>query len=68
VRVSVYDPNRGPRDDIAITFDTAAPSRRTEFVHNLAVGRAVRGFFRTAYNRADPPGPRTAALERTASA
>jgi hypothetical protein len=48
IKVKVYDPNRGRRDDIAITFKTgAAPAA---FTHNLGIGgRPVRGFFRTGY-------------------
>jgi hypothetical protein len=50
VTMRVYDPNRGPRDDIQITFNTSAPTRVTQFAHNLAIGqRSVRGFFRTTY-------------------
>jgi hypothetical protein len=46
----VYDPNRGRRDDVAITFDTSTPAAPTPFGHNLAIGgRRVRGFFRTGY-------------------
>jgi hypothetical protein len=44
-KVKVYDPNRGRRDDIAITFKPGGT-----FSHNLGIGgRPVRGFFRTGY-------------------
>ena len=46
--VRVYDPNRGRRDDIAITFQAGADP--AAFTHNLGIGgRSVRGFFRTGY-------------------
>jgi hypothetical protein len=46
--VRVYDPNRGRRDDIAITFQAGASP--ATFTHNLGIGgRPVRGFFRTGY-------------------
>jgi hypothetical protein len=56
VTVWVYDPNQGPRDDIHLRFDTGAPTRPTVFAHNLDLDRPVRGFFRTAYAPATPPG------------
>jgi len=50
VSLRVYDPNRGRREDVAITFDTSTPAQPTPFAHNLAIGgRRVRGFFRTGY-------------------
>lgn len=49
VSVDVYDPNQPGRDDVAIWFDTRAPSGVTTFVHTLALSHPVRGFFRTAY-------------------
>jgi hypothetical protein len=55
VTLSVYDPNRGRRDDTAIRFDTRAPQRRIAFSHTLGLDRPVRGFFRTAYAAAPPP-------------
>jgi hypothetical protein len=55
VALSVYDPNRGRRDDAVIRFDTRAPQRRVTFAHTLGISRPVRGFFRTAYARATPP-------------
>ena len=56
VTLGVYDPNRGPRDDAVIRFDTRNPQRRIAFSHTLGLSRAVRGFFRTAYDVASPPG------------
>lgn len=53
--VRVYDPNRGPCDDVTIGVDTAAPSQAREFTHNLDLDRPVRGFFRTAYTPLAPP-------------
>jgi hypothetical protein len=52
----VYDPNTGPDDGIYIRFDPRAPARPTTFAHNLAIGLPVRGFFRTSYAPATPPG------------
>ena len=54
VKVQVYDPNRGRRDDVAITMDTSAPARPVPFDHNLGLGRPVRGFFRVAYTPRTP--------------
>lgn len=54
-RLDVYDPNSGPSDDVWIRFDTGAPVRKTEFLHNLALSHPVRGFFRTGYSPAAPP-------------
>jgi hypothetical protein len=62
VTVQVYDPNSGPRDDVAISFSDADPHRGTAFDHNIDIGHPVRGFFRTAYSPAEPPAaadPRT---------
>jgi hypothetical protein len=55
VTVRVYDPNRGPDDEVYIRFDAGAPTRPTRFEHNLDLGDPVRGFFRTAYAPAGPP-------------
>lgn len=55
VTVRVYDPNRGPRDDIAIRFSTGDATRPVVFDHDLGLSRPVRGFFRTAYAPAGPP-------------
>jgi len=55
VSVRVYDPNRAKRDDIWIRFDAGMPTKPSAFAHNLGIGRAVRGFFRTAYTPARPP-------------
>ncbi len=54
VTIRVYDPNRGPRDDIYIRFTTGAPTEPTVFEHNLDLDRPVRGFFRTAYAPSTP--------------
>jgi hypothetical protein len=54
--VRVYDPNQAHRDDVYIQFDATAPSAATTFDHNLGIGGPVRGFFRTAYTAATPPG------------
>jgi hypothetical protein len=56
VTVRVYDPNSGPNDGIHIRFDPRAPASPTTFTHNLAIGLPIRGFFRTAYAPATPPG------------
>lgn len=55
--IQVYDPNRGRRDDIFVSFDSGAPAGPTTFEHNLGIGqRRIRGFFRTAYTPARVPG------------
>jgi hypothetical protein len=56
ITVRVYDPNSGQRDDIYIRFDQKTPAKPTTFAHNLNIGHPVRGFFRTAYTPATPPG------------
>jgi hypothetical protein len=53
VTLRVYDPNRGPRDDVTITFDAPAPAG---FEHTLGIRRPVRGFFRVPYAPKSPPG------------
>lgn len=55
ITVRVYDPNRGPRDDIAISFSAATPTGRTDFRHNLGLDDPVRGFFRIRYTAVTPP-------------
>jgi hypothetical protein len=57
VTVWVYDPNRGQDDGIYLRFDPRTPAKPTTFAHNLGIGHPVRGFFRTAYTPATPPGP-----------
>ncbi|HET8657632.1 MAG TPA: hypothetical protein VFM55_01385 [Micromonosporaceae bacterium] len=55
--IQVYDPNRGRRDDIFISFDTGTPTGPTAFAHNLGIGeRPIRGFFQTTYRAARIPG------------
>jgi hypothetical protein len=56
VTVQVYDPNSGRNDGIYIKFDPRAPAKPTTFAHNLNIARPVRGFFRTPYSPATPPG------------
>jgi hypothetical protein len=56
VTVRVYDPNSGHNDGVYIRFDPRTPAKATTFAHNLHIGRPVRGFFRTAYAPATPPG------------
>jgi hypothetical protein len=56
VTVRVYDPNSGQNDGIYIRFDPRTPDNPTKFVHNLAIALPIRGFFRTAYAPAVPPG------------
>jgi hypothetical protein len=56
VTLQVYDPNSGQDDGVHIHFDTSDPSGPTRFRHNLNIGYPVRGFFRTAYTPAMPPG------------
>jgi hypothetical protein len=56
VTVRVYDPNTGQNNGVYIQFDPRNPAGPTTFTHNLNIGRPVRGFFRTAYAPATPPG------------
>ena len=68
VALQVYDPNSGPSDDVYIRFDTGfdtaafdtagpqAEAPRAVFTHSVNIGWPVRGFFRTAYSPATPPG------------
>jgi hypothetical protein len=56
VVLRVYDPNRGPRDDVTIAFATATvPLTGPVFAHTLGLTRPVRGFFVTRYAPAVPP-------------
>jgi hypothetical protein len=55
VTLQVYDPNSGPADDVCIRFD-AASAGAAGFAHTIDVSGPVRGFFRTAYSPARPPG------------
>jgi hypothetical protein len=54
VRIWVYDPNRPLRDDVYLQLSAARPTRATPiaFVNG---SEDVRGFFRVAYTRAEPP-------------
>lgn len=55
VTVRVYDPNRGQRDDIAISCNVGEPAGRTHFEHNLGLACQVRGFFPIGYRAVPPP-------------
>lgn len=55
VTVRVYDPNRGPRNDIAIRFTAGAPAGRADVEHNLGLADPVRGFFAIRYRAVRPP-------------
>jgi hypothetical protein len=55
VTLQVYDPNSGPADDVCIRFDAGARGG-AGFAHTIDVSGPVRGFFRTAYSPALPPG------------
>ena len=55
VTLQVYDPNQAGRDDVTVSFDTAAPARPTAFTHTVAIAEPVRGFFVTAYAPASLP-------------
>jgi len=57
VTLRVYDPNRGPKDDVAIRFDPGPPAGATAFSHNLDIDHDVRGFFRSTYTPQPPPTP-----------
>jgi hypothetical protein len=57
VILRVYDPNRGPRDDVSIRFRTDAGARARGFAHNLDLDAPVRGFFRVPHRPAVPPPP-----------
>jgi hypothetical protein len=56
VTVQVYDPNSGQDDGISIRFDPRTPTKPTTFAHNINISHPIRGFFRTAYAPATPPG------------
>jgi hypothetical protein len=56
VTMSVYDPNSGPRDDVTVAFDLVDPAGPTTFTSTVNIAHPVRGFFRTPYDRATPPG------------
>jgi hypothetical protein len=56
VTLHVYDPNSAQDDTVTISFDTAHPTRATKFNHTINIGHPIRGFFRTAYSPAAPPG------------
>jgi hypothetical protein len=59
VELRVYDPNRGPRDDITLTLELGASgtsSRAGVVAHGLGLPRPVRGVFRTPYRPVPPPG------------
>ena len=56
VTIAVYDPNSGPSDDVWIRFNATRPGVATTFEHNIGIRHPVRGFFRTAYAPAAPPG------------
>ncbi len=56
VTLRVYDPNRGPDDEIAISLEARAPAGTAAFGHNLGLSLPVRGFFVTGYRPARPPG------------
>jgi hypothetical protein len=57
ITLKVYDPNRGGRDDIRISFRTSDPTSARPFEHNLGTraGRTLRGLFEVAYKREVPP-------------
>ncbi|HEV2371008.1 MAG TPA: hypothetical protein VGS19_02465 [Streptosporangiaceae bacterium] len=56
VTVHVYDPNSGQDDAVHIQFDPRTPAKPTTFAHNINIAHPVRGFFRTPYSPATPPG------------
>jgi hypothetical protein len=57
ITIKVYDPNRGRRDDVRISFSMSDPGRSRTFDHNVGTraGRPLRGLFHVAYQRAAPP-------------
>jgi hypothetical protein len=55
VTVRLYDPNAGPDDRVALSFDTAPSAGRAVIDHNISIAGPVRGFFMTAYSPALPP-------------
>ncbi len=56
VTLRVYDPNRGPDDDIRLTVDAPDPTRPATVTHDLGMSHPVRGLFRVPYLPATPPG------------
>ncbi len=56
VTLRVYDPNSGQDDGVTIAFNPAAVDPATPFPSNVNIGWPIRGFFRTPYAPARPPG------------
>jgi hypothetical protein len=58
LRIKVYDPNTDPDagDNVQLSLNVAAPTRKTTITHNVNIGDPVRGFFRVAYTPRDPSG------------
>jgi hypothetical protein len=54
--LQLYDPNTAPAggDDVTLSLDLSNPTRATPITHNIGIGSAIRGFFRTSYTFADP--------------
>jgi hypothetical protein len=54
--IRLYDPNTDPAaaDDCRLSLDISHPSQATSITHNAGISEPIRGFFRTAYNPADP--------------
>ena len=52
----VYDPNTSASgaDKVRISLGIAYPARATPITHNVAIGEAIRGFFRVDYSPHDP--------------
>jgi hypothetical protein len=55
VRLWIYDPNHGGRDDLTMTFRPDAPPE--EATIEYSTGETVRGFFRTPFHRSLLPLP-----------
>lgn len=53
----LYDPNTptSGADTVQLTLDTSNPTRSTPITHNVNIGLAIRGFFRTNYTAVRPP-------------
>lgn len=63
----VYDPNTSTTgaDTVRISLSLADPAHATPVTHNVAIGEAIRGFFRVDYGPCDPSSigsPRPAAV------
>jgi hypothetical protein len=57
VTIKVYDPNteRSGGDGVHLAMAVDDPATTAGITHDVNIGHPVRGFFRVAYTRSDPP-------------